>query len=72
MINKTSDSLENIIAKEGENDLVAMDIETSEKTEQMLELRAKVLQAEHERLNGAPTLSVAEARKRLRERVSNV
>lgn len=69
---KTSDSLENTITEEGENQMIVMDIETSEKTEQMLNLRKKVLQAEKERLDGASTLSVSEARKKLRERMNNV
>lgn len=60
------------ITKNGEGDLVIMSIEAFEKREQMLELRAKVLQAEQERLDRAKTLSVAEARKRLRERVHEV
>ena len=69
---KTSDSLENTITEEGENQMIVMDIETSEKTEQMLNLRKKVLQAEKERLDGASTLSVSKARKKLRERMNNV
>lgn len=63
---KTSDSFENI-SKEGENQMVVMDNNTSEKTEQMLNLRRKILQAEKERLNGASTLSISEARQKLRE-----
>lgn len=46
-----------------------MSIDAFEKREQMLKLREKVLQAEQERLDGVQTLSVAEARKRLRERI---
>lgn len=38
--------------------------------EQMLHLRANVLQAEQERLNGASTVSVSEAKKQLRKRIS--
>ena len=38
------------ITKNGEGDLVLMDIDAIEKREQVLELRAKVLQAEQERL----------------------
>lgn len=49
-----------------------MSIEAFEKREQMLMLRARVLQAEQERVEGARTLSVSEARKRLRERVDGV
>ena len=49
-----------------------MSIEAFEKREQMLELRAKVLQAEQERIEGMETMSVAEARKQLRERLSGI
>lgn len=56
------------ITKNGEGDGVFMSIEVFEKREQVLELRAKVLQAEQERLNGSKTLSVAEARKELKKR----
>ncbi len=58
------------ITKNGEGDLVLMDIDVFEKREQMLQLRAKVLQAEEERISGAETLSVSEARKRLKERIN--
>lgn len=84
MIVRTSDSLQNeylsisnlakenkepiYIAEDGVIELVVMDVETFEKRMQMLELRAKVLQAEQERLNGEQTVSVSEARKRLAER----
>ncbi len=37
--------------------------------EAILELRKKVLQAENERVKGEPTLSVSEARNKLRERM---
>ena len=60
------------ITKNGEGDLVLMSIDAFEKREQMLQLRARVLQAEQERIDGEPTISVSEARKRLRERVSEV
>ncbi len=60
------------ITKNGEGDLVVMNIDAFEKREQMLRLRAKVLQAEQERIEGAETMSVAEARKRLRERVNAI
>ena len=54
------------ITKNGEGDLVLMSIDAFEKREQMLQLRARVLQAEQERIEGQPTISVSEARKRLR------
>lgn len=60
------------ITKNGEGDLVLMSIDAFEKREQMLQLRSKVLQAEQERIDGKPTLSVSEARNRLRERVSEI
>jgi len=37
--------------------------------DQMQLLREKVLQAEQERLNGAKTITISEARKRLRQRI---
>ena len=58
------------ITKNGEGDLVVMNIDAFEKIEQLLELRAKVLQAEQERIEGAETISIAEARKRLIERIN--
>ena len=43
------------ITKNGEGDGVFMNIDAFEKREQALELRAKIMQAEEERLNGAKT-----------------
>ena len=60
------------ITKNGEGDMVLMSIDAFEKREQMLQLRAKVLQAEQERISGAKTLSVSEARNRLSERADEV
>lgn len=60
------------ITKNGEGDLVLMSIDAFEKREQILQLREKVLQAEQERLDGTETISVSEARKRLRERVDGI
>lgn len=60
------------ITKNGEGDLVLMSIEAFERREQTLLLREKVLQAEEGRLRGAVTLSVAEARKKLRERADGM
>ena len=60
------------ITKNGEGDIVLMDINAFEKREQVLKLRARVLQAEEERINGANTISVAEASKRLRERTDEM
>ena len=60
------------ITKNGEGDLVVMSIEAFEKREQILDLRSKILQAEQERISGAETITVTEARKRLRERINEV
>lgn len=60
------------ITKNGEGDLVLMSIEAFERREQTLKLREKVLQAEQERIDGAETLSLSQARKKLRERVNDI
>ncbi|MBO5087283.1 MAG: type II toxin-antitoxin system Phd/YefM family antitoxin [Lachnospiraceae bacterium] len=60
------------ITKNGEGDLVLMSIDAFEKREQMLQLREKVLQAERERIDGAETISVSDARQRLRERLNDL
>ncbi len=60
------------ITKNGEGDLVLMSIDAFEKREQMLQLREKVLKAEQERIDGAETLSVSQARKQLRERINEM
>lgn len=60
------------ITKNGEGDLVLMSLEAYEQREQLLQLRAKIFQAEEERIRGDKTLSVAEARERLQERINEV
>lgn len=60
------------ITKNGDGDLVIMNIEAFEKREQMLKLRERVLKAEQERIEGQPTMSVSEARRRLREQANEV
>lgn len=60
------------ITKNGEGDLVLMSIDAFEKREQILKFRANVLQAEQERLSGVRTLSISEARKRLKERTNEI
>ena len=49
-----------------------MNIDAFEKRKQALELRAKIMQAEEERLNGAKTTSISEARKGLRETAGTI
>lgn len=60
------------ITKNGEGEGVFMNIDVFEKKEQAFMLRAKIMQAEGERLNGAKTKSISEARKELRERAETV
>ena len=60
------------ITKNGEGDGVFMSMEAYEKREQALNLRAKIIRAEEERLSGAITRSIEEARKELRERAASV
>ncbi|MCQ4635937.1 type II toxin-antitoxin system Phd/YefM family antitoxin [Anaerovorax odorimutans] len=60
------------ITKNGEGDMVLMSIDAFEQREQLLKLREKVLQAEQERISGAATISVSDARKELRRRVDEV
>ena len=60
------------ITKNGEGDLVLMSIEAFEKREQLLELRARVLQAEQERLYGENGKSIAEVRSILRNRMNEI
>ena len=55
------------ITVNGEGDGVFMDMEAFERREQLLNLRARILQAEEERLHGVRTMSVAEAREALRK-----
>ena len=58
--------------KNGDDDLIVMNIDAFEKREQMLKLRERVLKAEQERIEGQPTTSVLEARRRLRERENEI
>ena len=60
------------ITKNGKGDLAVMSIEAYEQREQMLKLRERVLQAEQERVDGMPTLSIAQAREKLRERINEM
>jgi len=48
------------LTKNGEGDLVVMDIDSFEKREKMLALREKLLVIERDRLNGAKYYSVEE------------
>ena len=48
-----------------------MNIKIVERSRAILELRTKVLQAEQKRIEGTATISVAEARTRLRNRIAD-
>lgn len=60
------------ITKNGEGDGVFMNIDAFERREQALELRAKIMQAEEERLSGARIRSISEARRELRARAETI
>lgn len=49
-----------------------MSIDAFERREEMLKLREKVLLAEQERIDGAETLTIAQARGKLRERLNDI
>lgn len=48
-----------------------MNIDLFGKEEQLIQLRAKIMQAEQERMNGEQGISVVEARRKLRERIKH-
>lgn len=60
------------ITKNGEGDLVLMSIEAFERREELLKLREKVIQAEQERIDRAETLTISQAREKLRERLNDL
>ncbi len=60
------------ITKNGEGDMVLMNIEAFERREQILQMRAKILQAEQERLSGTKTYSLDEAQAMLEERLNGM
>jgi prevent-host-death family protein len=51
------------LTKNGEGELVVMSIAAFERKEAMLNLRAKLLDAEQQRLSGAPTYTTDDLRK---------
>ena len=55
------------ITKNGEGDLVVMSIDAFERREELHRLRAKLEAAESSRLNGQPTFTISQSRKRLEE-----
>ena len=55
------------ITVNGEGDGVFMSMEAYEKREEVLKLREQILQAEEQRVYGAKTMSVSEAREALKK-----
>lgn len=54
------------LTKNGEGELVIMSIKAFERREAMLNLKAKLLEAEQQRLSGAPTHTTDEVREYIR------
>ena len=59
------------ITKNGEGDVVLMSVDAFENREQVLQHRAAILEAEFSRLNGEPTYSVDEIRRKLKGKYDN-
>jgi prevent-host-death family protein len=57
------------LTKNGEGDLVVMDIETYTRREKMLKLREELLAVEEDRLNGAPYFTVDETAKMMEDAI---
>jgi PHD/YefM family antitoxin component YafN of YafNO toxin-antitoxin module len=55
------------ITKNGEGDLVVMNIEAFEKREEIIQLRAKLEMSEASRVSGEPTYTLEQSRQRLEE-----
>ena len=54
------------LTKNGEGELVVMSIIAFQKREAMLDLRAKLMEAEHQRMSGAKTYTASEVRDYIR------
>ena len=59
------------ITKNGEGDIVLMSVDAFENREKVLQHRAAILEAEFSRLNGEPTYTVDEIRRKLKEKYDN-
>ncbi len=57
------------ITKNGEGDLVVMDIEAFERREKLLDLRERLLESERQRLTGARTYTPDEFEERMKARI---
>lgn len=60
------------ITKNGEGDLVLMDIDAFEQREQQIMLRTKLLQAEQERISGEKMMSLEEVREASKKRLDEI
>ena len=60
------------LTKNGEGDLVVMDIETYNRREKMLKLREELLAVEEDRLHGLPGYSVDEVAAMMRSAIREV
>ena len=60
------------ITRNGEGDLVVMDIDAYERREMLLDLRERLLDSEQQRLAGAPVYTPAEFRARMKARIDAV
>ena len=58
------------LTKNGEGDLVVMDIETYNKREKMLQLREELLAVEEERLHGSKGYSIEEVARMMRDAIA--
>ena len=67
---KTSEPV--FLTKNGEGDLVVMDIETYNKRERMLKLREELLAVEEDRIHGSKGYSVNEAADMMRSAIKGV
>nr|WP_144926404.1 type II toxin-antitoxin system Phd/YefM family antitoxin [Paenibacillus bovis] len=57
------------ITKNGEGDLVVMSIEAFEKREGLLDLKEKLLIAEEQRILGEETITLAHAKKKIKDKI---
>ena len=60
------------ITRNGEGDLVVMDIDAFERREALLDLRERLLDSEQQRLAGAPIYSLDDFYTRMRARIDEV
>ena len=69
MVKESSEPI--YITKNGEGDMVVMNIEAFERREKLLDLKEKLLIAEEQRIRGENTLSLDEVHSRLKEKIND-